>query len=123
MKTVKCPRCNGPAKMIDKAPRGEAGDVIRCDKEETCSKLHEASKDLERSLLAMAEAGREIATSGSVSRDGGMVSLPYCLIAELREAEDDWKKATHRFLAAVAAHGNAGPVTSARRLPRGEVAS
>lgn len=34
--TPKCPRCHGTAKMIDKAPPGESGDVIRCDLEDTC---------------------------------------------------------------------------------------
>lgn len=25
-----CPRCGGPAEMIDEAPEGESGDVVYC---------------------------------------------------------------------------------------------
>ncbi len=28
---AKCPTCHGPAEMIDRAPDGESGDVVRCD--------------------------------------------------------------------------------------------
>lgn len=30
-----CPRCSGPAFVVDKAPAGESGDVVRCP---TCDK-------------------------------------------------------------------------------------
>lgn len=26
----KCPRCSGPAALVDAAPAGESGDVVRC---------------------------------------------------------------------------------------------
>lgn len=31
-KRTKCPMCGGPATMIDKAPPGESGDVVKCAK-------------------------------------------------------------------------------------------
>ncbi len=41
-KPVTCPRCHGPAEMVDPAPAGESGDVVRCAVERECVALTEA---------------------------------------------------------------------------------
>ncbi len=96
-KQTKCHRCNGSATMVDKAPPGESGDVIRCDREKTCVAQDEAARLLSEAKDAVSNAAAEAVDEG-FSSDARLY---------LREAVEDWRKAGDAFLAAVAAHGRA----------------
>jgi hypothetical protein len=83
--------------MVDKAPPGESGDVIRCDRERTCVALDEASRRLAEAKDTVSDVAADVCDEG-FQKSG---------LQALREAIQDWRAAGDAFLAALAAHGSA----------------
>lgn len=104
----KCPRCHGPATMIDKAPSGESGDVVRCAAEETCAALGDAAKDLERAHLAVVDAAAEfVRIVGTPKRDPVEIKIAGCTYMDLVDAVQDWRAAGEALVKATRAHAAA----------------
>lgn len=97
-KPVTCPRCHGPAKMIDKAPKGERGNVVRCDVEAECAAVTTAAKDLDERYAGVVDAAQELSERmGRVRRDPAYlhweVRVPGWAYLEFQTAVLEWKEA------------------------------
>ncbi len=105
-----CPRCHGPATMIDKAPPGESGDVVRCHREDTCFKLHNAARELERAHADIVDGARDFfrAMGGKrLKHPPAEVKIPGHIVAELLGVVADWKDAGQALHDATIAHAKA----------------
>lgn len=104
MNEIRCSRCHGPAIMIDKAPRGERGDVIRCHAEETCSAVSAAAVDLEQAHLAVSDAALEFVRLVGKPSARGEIKIPAYAYSDLADAVQEWKDAGERLIAAQRKH-------------------
>lgn len=105
-KPIKCPRCHGPATMIDKAPPGEKGDVIRCAVEAQCCALHDAARELETAHAAVADSALEfIRRAGKPCGTGGEIKIPMYVYADFHSAVAEWKDAGQALHDATVAYG------------------
>lgn len=107
-KQTKCPRCHGPATMVDKAPKGESGDVVRCDAEKTCVALHEAAREVEETHAAIVDAAAEFVRAVGQPKDRyADVTIPGYLYREISEPIREWKAAGQKLHDATVAHAAA----------------
>ena len=102
-----CPRCHGPATIVDKAPPGESGDVIRCDYEKTCAALTEAARFLEETHADVVPAAQEFVRAMGKPKRTAEIKVPGHLYAELAGTVEYWKKAGEALVRAQRKHAAA----------------
>lgn len=118
-KPTKCPRCGGPAKMIDKAPPGESGDVVWClvkehlnagwkGRERQCATLADAAREVETTHMAVVDATQDFTRAiGKPANRNADVIVPGYLYADLLAIVTEWKGAGQALHDLTVAHASA----------------